>query len=111
MAYELRFYGKVPRGTSASVVATRFETALTARYPSAAFGLYPPQSNICEFDVETPSGGYLYVFIDVDPNRVANAVVAARGAPSGLENVSLVATVVLSGAADEVLLSACCATF
>jgi hypothetical protein len=109
VAYEMRFYCQRPGAVSA--VATIVQGGVLVRYPGASFRQYPSQAGIREFDIDASTGATLYVFLDVDPARVATATAEMPDAPAGLSATTSIATVVASGAADPALLMACATTF
>jgi hypothetical protein len=108
MAYEMRFYCR--RAGDTSAVAETLQAGVLARYPGAVFRPHGRQVSICEFDIEAPTGATIYVFADVESARVATAVSEVDGAPAGLRDTAMIATVVVSGA-DDALLMACATTF
>jgi hypothetical protein len=109
MSYEIKFYCRWSGDVSDA--ANRFQAGLLARYPTASLQQYPPQPNICEFDIDASTGGYIYVALDVDSVRVASSVSEISEAPPEIVDTKSIATLQLSGASDDALLSACWVTF
>jgi hypothetical protein len=54
-------------------------------------------------EIETPAGAYVYVSVDVDSVRVASAASEVSEGPAELKDTKMIATIEVSGAADDVL--------
>jgi hypothetical protein len=109
VAYEVRFY--CHRSADVSDVEKELRKGFLSRYPGLEFHQIAPQPKFCEFEIEAPTGSYVYASVDVDRARViANLARLSESSP-GIEGVKMIATVDLSGPADERLLEACWSTF